>query len=191
MATSAKSNSSLNRKEMNSNEIRQLMEAYFNEARISLLFLRRVKSIDFEIHGDPDSAWSVSRRPPLDEDAKSFSELVICSYTKTTSSTVTESGTDKWWVAIEDLLPEADRLPDASRRVMKNVECGIAALISSKSTSSPGATTLKAIQSRMFNALPLPMSSELPVHIHATFSLSGDRQSIAIDEEGPKSHDSK
>ena len=28
-------------------------------------------------------------------------------------------------------------------------------------------------------------------HVHATFSLSGDRQSIAIDEDGPRSHGSK
>jgi sacsin len=43
----------------------------------------------------------------------------------------------------------------------------------------------------MFNTLPLPISSDLPIHIHATFSLSGDRQSIAVDEYGIQSHGSE
>lgn len=40
----------------------------------------------------------------------------------------------------------------------------------------------------MFNILPLPINSDLPVHVHATFSLSGDRQSITVDEYGQQSH---
>ena len=168
------------------------MDTYFNEARISLLFLRRIKSISFSTHVSPDSEWSVTRRPPLDEDAKSFSELVICEFVKNLEYGTQITGKDKWWVAIEDLHPAADHLPDSSRRVMKNVECGLAALISSTSDGRdrniipPG-----PIQSRMFNTLPLPISSDLPIHIHATFLLSGDRQSIAVDEYGIQSHGSE
>jgi sacsin len=167
------------------------MDEYFNEARISLLFLRRIKSIDFRIHEETNFSWSVIRKRPLDEDAKSFSELLICSFAKTVEASTLITGKDHWWVAIEDLLPHAGRLPHSMRRVMKNIECGIAALISSKSDTNRGIIAPEAIQSRMFSTLPLPMSSELPIHIHATFSLSGDRQSISIAEDGPEAHGSE
>jgi sacsin len=101
------------------------------------------------------------------------------------------AGVDKWWVVIEDLQSVAGRSPDSSRRVMKNVECGLAGLISSQPINIDTKTVLpKATRSSMFNILPLPISSDLPVHIHATFMLSGDRRSIAIDEYGTKSHGS-
>jgi sacsin len=176
---------------LDSVEVNRLMETYFEEARISLLFLRRIKSIDFSIHGKADSGWSVTRRAPVDEDAKSFSELAICEFVNNMDFGTQVNGKDKWWVAIEDLQPKADRLPESSRRVMKNVECGIAALISSTLGSRDSSINHpKALQSKMFNTLPLSISSELPVHLHATFSLSGDRKSIAIDEYGTHTHGS-
>ncbi|RDL30678.1 Uncharacterized protein BP5553_10023 [Venustampulla echinocandica] len=163
----------------------RLMNNYFDEARISLLFLRRVKSIDFGIYGKPDSRWSITRLPPLDDDTKAFSELVVCSFVKTMVDGIQIAGKDKWWVAIQDLLPAADRIPDISRRVMKNVECGLAALISSNCDMNDAISTpTEPPQSKMFSTLPLPISSDLPVHINATFLLTGDRQSIAVDEDG-------
>jgi sacsin len=109
-------------KNLTSDEVLRLMEIYFDEARISLLFLRRIKSISFSTPANPDGSWSVNRRPPLDEDedAKSFSKLVICELKCGTRIT----GLDKWWVAVEDLLPLADHLPDNSRRVMKMLNAG-------------------------------------------------------------------
>ncbi|TVY68700.1 Sacsin [Lachnellula suecica] len=171
-------------------EVRRLMDAYFDEARISLLFLRRIKSIDFHVQGQPDSGWSVTRRAPLDEDAKSFSELVICSFVKNKERAAQIAGKDKWWVAIEDLNPPDDILPETSRRVMKNVECGLAALISSQANEA-NLQVPQATQSRVFHTLPLPLSSDLPVHVHGTFALSGDRQSISTDEHGARSHGAK
>lgn len=165
-------------------DINRLMKLYFDEARISLLFLRQIRSIGFSIYGKSKPSWTVSRRPPLDEDAKSFSELVICDFVRNDLDPPRD-GKDKWWVAIEDLQPEVDRLPEISRRVMKNVECGIAALISSTSNNhNPEIKIPNARQSSFFNVLPLPLLSALPVHLHASFMLSGDRQSIAIDEDG-------
>ena len=168
------------KKNLNSGEVLHFLHNYFREARISLLFLRRIKSVSFSVYGNPDDRWSVTRRPPMDEDAKSFSELVVCEFDDGDKV----AGKDKWWVAIEDLHPPANHLLESSRRVMKNVECGIAALISSTAASKP-------IQSRTFSTLPLDIPSDLPVHVHATFSLSGDRQSIAIDEYGTQSHGSR
>ncbi len=169
----------------NGNEASGLLETYFDEARVSLLFLRRIKAIDFSVHGHPECGWSVNKVQCEDEDADLSSKSIKCQYTRKTSSESPIVGQDKWWVAVKGLLPDADRLPKTSRRSMKNVECGMAGLISSTLDSqNPNALVPKVIQSRMFSTLPLPISSDLPVHVHATFLLSGDRQSLAIDEYG-------
>lgn len=173
---------------LNGHEAIRLMDEYFSEARISLLFLRRIKSIDFRVHGLADSGWSVSKKV-LPTASGQLSHDVLCSFDKGTGPE-SLSGTDRWWVGIEDLQPESNRLPEATRRIMKNAECGLAALIYSEPCDQ-SASLSKPIQSRLFSTLPLPIPADLPVHIHATFSLSGDRQAIAIDEEGPKSHNSK
>ncbi|TVY36879.1 Sacsin [Lachnellula occidentalis] len=185
-AVKAKSVLRTNSKELNIAEVRRLMNNYFDEARVSLLFLRRIKSVDFSIQGDPDSGWSVTRLASVDEDAKSFSEPVTCRFTKNGVSAV--AGRDRWWVCIEDLLPEVDRFPKITKRAMKNVECGLAALLSCKSDDAATPMPSKPLESRIFNTLPLPISSDLPVHVHANFLLSGDRQSISVDKYGAESH---
>ena len=187
-ATSSGSALRNSKRVVDESEVCKLMKTYFHEARTSLLFLRRIKSIDFGIQSQPDFEWSITRLPHVDEDVDLFSKPVVCQITWKSIFGTQLTGKDIWWVAIEDLLPKADRLPDSSRREMKNVECGIAALISSKfdSLSSPAAGP-EASRPRMFSTLPLPTYSDLPVHIHATFWLSGDRQSIAIDDRGIKS----
>lgn len=177
--------------ELDGDVIRRLMDAYFREARISLLFLRRICSIDFTIYGKHNSGWSISRQTPLDEDMKSFSESVVCSFTKNVDQDTKVAGNDNWWVAIEDLQPEAEQLPYSPRRLIKNIECGIAALVSSKlSSHSTGIVLREILPPRMFSILPLPILSDLPIYIHATFSLSGDRRSLIVDEHGEESHGS-
>ncbi|OBT62242.1 hypothetical protein VE03_08031 [Pseudogymnoascus sp. 23342-1-I1] len=180
------------KEELDGHEIRRLMDAYFDEARISLLFLRRICSIDFTIYGKHNLGWSLSRQTPLDEDTKSFSQGVVCSFTKIVDQDTKVAGTDNWWVAIEDLQPEAEKLPYSPRRLIKNIECGIAALVSSKPTSSHGTGIVlpEVLPPRIFSILPLPVLSDLPIYIHATFSLSGDRRSLILDEHGEESHGS-
>lgn len=173
---------------LNETEARQLLETYFDEARISLLFLKQIKAVDFRVQGDPDSGWSITQLRPLDNgDDDLFTKSVTYEIVRRQSLGQCFTVKDRWWIAIEDLTPEFDRLPESSRRAMKNVECGLAALVQSNPDPNSSSTTIpKADQSRIFNSLPLPekLSSDLPVHIHATFLLSGDRQSIAIEEHG-------
>ena len=178
--------------DLDANMVRRRLENYFDEARISLLFLRRISSIDFKVHGRVNCEWSISKQGPLDEDPISFSQGMTCSFTKSISSGHQVTGKDKWWVVVEDLQPKTDHLPYNPGRVMKNVECGVAGLVSTKfDTISPEIESPKAINPCMFSTLPLPISSDLPVCIHATFSLSGDRQSLIVDEHGLESHGSK
>lgn len=163
-------------RDVDSGAVRKLMDSYFDEARVSLLFLREIKLIDFSIQGELESGWSVTRSGQANE----FSQTVTCSFSKNG-----KTGEDKWRVCIQDLVLEADRLPKSSKRAMKNVECGLAALLSSDPVENHEVLdSLKPLQPRMFNTLPLPLASDLPIHVHATFLLSGDRQSISIDENG-------
>jgi sacsin len=75
---------------------------------------------------------------------------------------------------------------------MKNVECGIAGLVSSTPiTVYPDITFPQITQPRIISTLPLPIPSDVPVYIHASFSLSGDRKSLIIDEHGLESHRSR
>jgi sacsin len=157
------------------------MNSYFDEARISLLFLRRIRTIEFRIHGSSDEGWSVSRQTPAGGDFRLFSELAVCSFTKTMESAAQIAGKDTWCIVIVD--PQTvNRLPESSRRAAKHAECGLAALISSKSDDE-NVPIPEALQSNIFNTLPVGLVSDLPVHIHATFSLSGDRKSISIEED--------
>ena len=186
----AKSFLKTNNKNLSSSEARQLMDGYFHEARVSLLFLRRIKSIDFSIHGHPDSGWSITRELQAGcEDWRTLSEPVTCSFVKNAGHGAQISGKDEWWVSIDDLHPPADRFPKISGRAMKNVECGFAALLSSTSDNDDKSyVPPELIRPSIFNTLLLPIASDLPVHVHATFLLSGDRQSISVDEDGSESH---
>ncbi|KAH8668096.1 hypothetical protein BGZ60DRAFT_528433 [Tricladium varicosporioides] len=191
---SAKSKSTLRstHRDLDFEESRRLLEAYFDEARISLLFSRNIESISFSVHGQTHSGWSVEK-PSNEEDVLSFSKQMVCSFSKQIATDTTISGKDRWWVAIEDLEVATKDLPFIPRRKMKNVECGMAALISTSTSSSSIDSTLRTIKPRLYNVLPLPLSSDLPVHIHATFLLTGDRQSLTLGDSGTdlgESHES-
>ena len=189
---SSKSKLRVSEKGIDADIVRQHFETYFDEARISLLFLRRIRSIDFKVHGRANYGWSIDRQELLDDDPDSFSGWAICSFAKIMATGDQVTGKDRWWVAIEDLQLKADHLPYSPRRVMKNVECGIAGLVSSTPGAvHPGITFPKATKPRMFSTLPLPFFSDLPVCIHATFSLSGDRHSLNFDENGSESRGSE
>ncbi|KAG4439308.1 hypothetical protein IFR05_005183 [Cadophora sp. M221] len=179
------------KRELNSNEICRLMNTYFDEARTSLLFLRRIKTIEFSIHEKPDSGWRIDSNEPLrrvqGSDSR-FSQRFDCAFTKHKEfGNTPTTGQDSWQISIQDQSSEVQLLPTTSKRAAKNVECGMAGLISSHVTNDIAGYPSTTIEARMYNTLPLSIASDLPVHVHATFSLSGDRKSIALDEYGSKS----
>ena len=152
-------------------------ENAFETARLSLLFLRNIRRIDFHIRGK-SLQWEV-RTEKIDNVA--FSDWLSIQVKKASPAGGILSWTDRWWRAIEDLRDAPSALQYRHKRTMKQIECGIAALISSESSE---AGTLRPTEPapRFFNCLPLQFRSSLPVHIHATFLLSGDRQSISVEE---------
>jgi len=153
------------------------MEQFLSEARISLLFLRNVRSLDFKVSGDSHTRWSaISSRRRMND----FSDWTVYTVTKGDGSEPGARIEDRWWTAIQDTLEFPIELLRRHKRTMKDVECGIAALVSSKFTSKHTklADTPRA---RIFSSLPLPLQWDLPVHIHATFITFGDRNSIMIE----------
>jgi sacsin len=155
-----------------------IFQRLFDEARLSLLFLRNITSIDFSIKHSAGSEWKVQRGiwPP----SSAFSDWAHVLVEQRNSQGEPVSMNQRWWRVIEDVQEIPDGLQHRHKRRMKNVECGIAALVPPDTKAS--GSTLLASKSRFFNCLPLKFESTLPVHIHATFLLTGDRQNIAIEK---------
>lgn len=178
-------------------QARQKLSAYFDEARVSLLFLKNIRSINFGMQGAAEPEWSVSRisqqgsmldHPRIESGngGSTTIESVVCDFNcNTVNGNI--GGKDMWRLARSDVIAPSEELLLQQRRVIKNVECGIAGLLSSE----PNQETSKAFfgkrpvnAPRIFSTLPLPFESNLPVAIHATFSLSGDRRSLIVGGQG-------
>ena len=149
----------------------------FETARLSLLFLRNIRKIDLHIRGK-SLEWEV-RTQKVDNVA--FSDRLSIQVKIASPDAGILSWTDRWWRAIKDLQSAPDGLQYRHKRTMKQIECGIAALVSSEPFEA-GTLRPKEPAPHFFNCLPLRFQSNLPVHIHATFLLSGDRQNISIEE---------
>lgn len=150
----------------------------FDDARLALLFLRNLTTIDFSVKRGDQFEWRVSRGTWPQNGI--FSDWAHVLVEKQISPGKNASTVEQWWRAIVDVDDAPADLQHRHKRRMKDVECGIAALVpqAGKSTRS----CLQPLRSRFFNCLPLKFESALPVHIQATFLLSGDRQNIAIEE---------
>jgi sacsin len=159
--------------------------AYSKEARISLLFLRKIKAVTFRCQMSDETLWSVVKETSLDgpDPLPVNSGFITCLYQHNINDEVAKTK-DQWWVYKEvdqSLEPVPIHLRERLSRVRKNVECGIAALISCLRSS--GTKDLPRPIPKIFSSLPLPIPSNLPVHIHATFQLSGDRRSLSTGGE--------
>lgn len=164
--------------------VSRMLGDYFHEARKSLLYLKRIQSIEFKVEGNPNSGWSISRPPPR---LNTCFTQVTCSYTRQSGFKQQVSGEDEWWIATEDLDKRTDDTD--SRMVSKNIECSVGALVSSNCRSSSlHVNPPRPPRPGFFKTLPLQIASDLPVHIHATFDLTGDRQSVILTTEGESEH---
>lgn len=168
--------------------VSEKLNHYFTEARTSLLFLKNIQEIEFKVYGDDNNQWSVNKLPRDEYSADEFAKIELCSYSRKFSSGHHYSGKDKWLVAIEDIQESTNHLSfnPMKRRLMKLVESGIACLLSTSTTdrSSSHVTPPSIPRPRIFSHLQLPTVSNLPVHIHATFALTGDRKSINLNAFG-------
>ncbi len=156
----------------------EMFRETFHEARLALLFLRNLTTIDFSIKPDVSIEWRVQRGNWPQSGA--FSDWANVIVQQRNSLGKLDLTTEQWWRVIMDVDDAPADLQNRHKRTMKYVECGMAAPVpqEGKVTGSP----LQPLKPRIFNCLPLKFESTLPVHIHATFLLSGDRQNIATEE---------
>jgi sacsin len=157
----------------------RFMEDFITEARISLLFLRNVRSMQFKIHGETHPRWLVQSTHEGLED--NFCQWLDCTLSNGNGSCYDATTKDRWRRAVQGRLDFPGDLPRRHKRTMKDVECGMAALVSSRSSNKVGKVSATP-KPKFFNVLPLPFQSNLPVHVHASFLTTGDRQSIPIEE---------
>jgi sacsin len=158
-------------------KVRKLLASYFETAKVSLLFLRNITSIDFMIYGNDTCEWSVCRQ---DSKALGWEQTVTILYDQARNEVRGCSGEDIYMVAVEDVEAETKHMPYTSIRAMKRVECGFAAKVSStidgkdvqQSTDLP----------YVFKTLPLPIRSDFNLAVHATFDISGDRRTFVVND---------
>ena len=156
----------------------QVFRKTFDEARLALLFLRRIATIDFSVKGGTDFEWRVRRGNwPQSGSFSDWANVIVEQRNYVDENTFT---TEQWWRVIEDVHHPPVELQHRHKRMMKNVECGIAALV--PQSEKAAGSSLQPLKSKFFSCLPLKFESTLPVQIHATFLLSGDRQNIATEE---------
>ncbi|KAF7947521.1 hypothetical protein EAE96_008608 [Botrytis aclada] len=160
--------------------VRLLLNKYFQEARISLLFLKGVRVVNFKGPEAKELFWSVKMKK-----RESTSDYTLCSTKQMLGPDITVTE-DKWWVySVVEETPSGEY----QSRLRKNVEYGIAALVQSE--NQQGTKALDLPTPKLFSTLPLPEASNLPVHIHATFSLSGDRNTLIAGGESSEAEGSK
>lgn len=147
-----------------------------DEGRIALVFLKRIQYMDFKIHGEAEPRWSV--KSAREQQNGQFSGYIHCTITKCMGWEPNRTLEDRWFFAMQDLESLPKGLQYRGKGETKEVQCGVAALVSNGEASLPSNQPTP----KFFSTLPLPFGTGLPVHIHATFILPSDRASIPIEE---------
>ena len=177
--------------------VRLLLTNYLTIARTALLFLRNVESIDFRIRDQGDPQWSVVACRSQRQDSDAWQDIEITS---------TQEGrfrqVDHWCVGRRNLTQIPADIMRSGRVSRKLAECGIAACLKSEQNSIPRVEddtimagqpsdvvggTIKNVEHKVFCRLPTGHASSLPVSFHASFAVTGDRRSIALEDSAVNS----
>ncbi|KAL8682795.1 MAG: hypothetical protein Q9186_001217 [Xanthomendoza sp. 1 TL-2023] len=151
-------------------ETQALLEDYYPTAQMSLLFLRHVDTIDFRVRGQ-EASWSVTatRLGSSFDDIFRDVNITSCHSSKTNNKTV-------WRIGMTDIEEAPKHLANSGRRANKVTECGLAACLSAE------INIMKGISHQIFCTLPTGFATQLPVSIHASFAITGDRKTIPFDD---------
>lgn len=164
-------------------QTKALLEDYYSTARMSLLFLRNISAISFGVRGLPTS-WSVKS----ERSSSSYEEI----FERVSIQSKHEPGIDYktiWRVGITDIEEAPDTLANPGRRANKITECGLAACVevTGNMSGQEGRARKEALKQRVFCTLPTLSPSELPVSIHASFAITGDRKTIPFESSEKES----
>ena len=177
--------------------VRLLLTKYLATARTALLFLRNVKSIDFRIRDQDDPQWSVVACRSQRQDSDALQDIEITSTREGKFRQV-----DHWCVGRRNLTQIPADIIRSGRVSGKLAECGIAACLESEKNSIPKVedgtimarqpsdvvlSTIQNVEHKVFCRLPTGHASSLPVSFHASFAVTGDRRSIALEDTAENS----
>ena len=174
--------------------VRSLLGEYLAVARTALLFLRNVESIEFCIRGQENPQWSVIARRSQRQDSDICQDIDITSIQGGNFQQV-----DQWCVGRRSITQIPANITRFGRGSEKSAECGIATCLTSQKTDAEGDTvmagqpldvvssTIQTVDHRVFCGLPTGHTSSLPVSFHASFAVTGDRRSIALEDTAENS----
>ncbi|KAL8770273.1 MAG: hypothetical protein Q9209_003909 [Squamulea sp. 1 TL-2023] len=151
-------------------ETRALLEEYYSIAQMSLLFLRNVDTIDFRIRGQAAS-WSVMATRPDGTGEEIFQDTQITNNHQSGATYKTV-----WCTGMIDIEKAPGHLVNPGRRANKVTECGLAACLGCEGSF------LKDLPNQVFCTLPTGHATRLPVSIHASFAITGDRKTIPFED---------
>ena len=173
---------------IDSSKVETLLREYQATARSALLFLRHVQHIEFRIRGQDVAEWKVSILRRQGSSDSICRELLV-----TSNSRNTAEETDVWIQCLKQIDDVPSEIKRRGRSSKKNPECGVAALISRRQEEvtqdrngmmgprrrvNYADTSSVSAQSKIFCRLPITMETSLPVSIHGSFAITGDRKSI-------------
>jgi sacsin len=154
----------------------QILRDLLDEVRLSLLFLRNIRRIEFGIRYRADCEWQVSRkRWPK----PSSSDWAFVAVKRRGANSEYLAEEDRWWRVMVDVDDAPDKFRSLNKRRTKHIDCGIAAYVPEDDMHT-AQRSLNRLGSRFFNCVPLKFSSTLPVQVHAAFLLSDDLETVAF-----------
>lgn len=170
---------------------RELLENYFQTARVSLLFLHYVKDLEFRIRGEDFPTWKISAHSPEGLEDAVFRRISI----KSTKADHRPE-TDVWQVGMTDIEQSPADIVKVGKGSSKITDCGIAACLQQGGWDFDQEIKLeddkmllhlhkgpvKSVDQKIFCKLPTNSKSQLPVSFHASFAITGDRKTIAFED---------
>lgn len=177
---------------MDSLTTESLLEGYFDTARVSLLFLHNVTNIEFRIRGEESPAWSISAQRPEDSADDVFQKVTVRSLRRHYEPMI-----DIWRVGVTEIDHSPLGIARVGKGFSKITERGIAACLQqgdlvfsedSKTTvheialADNGKVKSTKFGPNIFCRLPMASGSQLPVSVHASFAITGDRKTVTFED---------
>lgn len=166
-------------KPIDASQIERLLQEYCVLGRESLLFLRHVRKISFSIRGIVEPLWSISADRPQSSDIEVYQQVEIRGSRKGV-----RDFEETWRVGLSETGPNPTGLSNPYGGAPKITECGIAACLRKQKVNQELAREWQdRPKTKFYCKLPTGYASELPVAVHASFAVTGDRRTVSVEDE--------
>ncbi|KAL8656205.1 MAG: hypothetical protein Q9210_000400 [Variospora velana] len=162
--------------QIDAEKTRSLLEDYYSDAQISLLFLSNVKEIVFRVRDQASGAavWRVQAHRASGPFKEVFENISI----ESIHDSIEGSHKTTWRVGRQNIDEAPEGIQKPGHGADKVTECGLAACIETNGRPH----TPRSTEQRVFCTLPTSSLSGLPVSVHASFAITGDRKTIPFED---------